>query len=872
KAYNAAGESAATSVASCFTLAKVPNQPIILSTSEDKIILQIDPNDDNPTGTEYAIKELNSSEYIQADGTFSANKTWQTYENWGGVTGIEVIGVLPSQPTYPEPNPPVNAAFHVSLTSGQNYSFVVIARNGDGFETAPSSVVSSITSSVPVKAPKIVTTKGVGINLALYQTSVFGKIAQAAGIFISGNAQNQGNSILDEFSFLLNFILLVLAIILIINLFKTAQYLKQDNNCKKCLGVIWLLLTREPAKIFIDHAAKDPEGNYIISYDKHRSSHLFGRKTLLGALSILALKLVILLSLIFGLIKVNHFGIAQTAPYDQTGTPVNVGDTLNYIIEINNQGTGPANDAVIMDTLDSSLGNFAVTGITDCGTYTDKSTAAVLNVDGFDLAPGSTCVITFTVKVKTESEGNTITNQALILGSNFSTVYTNSTSNTVRAVPVPLCGNAKIDSGEQCDPAGCKSDERCVNCQCHPIPPASVCGNGKLEAGEQCDPAGCGADQNCVNCRCQEVVIPPLPPIIPPVIPPVIPPITPPGIPGVQPSQIPIISPIINAIKTIIPESVNAILDNPQVEQTSQNIVTPILLTVAVLTTVPLIASISIYLLPYLHLIFLEPFLLLFRKKRKKWGVVYNALTKIPVDLVLVRVYRQDNNQLIQTKVTDREGRYILIINEPGKYYLTVTKPGFVYPTKYLLQDKQDAKYLDLYHGEPIQVTEKDAVITANIPLDPAEKKVLPIGEVVRSYLLKNIRLIISYIGMILALLIVIIYPTAITIGALILHVILFLSFRRVVVPAKPKSWGIVYDDQNKMPLHQAIVRIFDTRFNKLLETQITDRKGRYAFLVGKNEYQLLTEKEGYQPKEVKPVDLVKNEEVVNLDVGMQKS
>jgi hypothetical protein len=67
------------------------------------------------------------------------------------------------------------------------------------------------------------------------------------------------------------------------------------------------------------------------------------------------------------------------------------------------------------------------------------------------------------------------------------------------------------------------------------------------------------------------------------------------------------------------------------------------------------------------------------------------------------------------------------------------------------------------------------------------------------------------------------------------------------------------------------VVRIFDLKFNKLLETQVTDSKGRYSFLVGRNEYQMLAEKPGYQNKEVKPVDLVKNEEVVNLDVGLNK-
>jgi hypothetical protein len=212
-----------------------------------------------------------------------------------------------------------------------------------------------------------------------------------------------------------------------------------------------------------------------------------------------------------------------------------------------------------------------------------------------------------------------------------------------------------------------------------------------------------------------------------------------------------------------------------------------------------------------------------------------------------------------------------MIVAKPGRYYITATKPGFQYPTMYLKGEKQDVRYLDLYHGEEIEVTAKDAVITANIPLDPVEQKSLPINEIIRNYIIKNLRLIISYIGITLSLLVILIYPTAITIGSFVFHLILYSILVRLLIPPKPKSWGIVYDSKTNDPVHYAIVRILDMKFNKLLETQVTDSKGRYAFLVGKNQYQLLTEKEGYEKKEVKPVDLIKKDEIVDLDIGLQK-
>ncbi len=91
--------------------------------------------------------------------------------------------------------------------------------------------------------------------------------------------------------------------------------------------------------------------------------------------------------------------------------------------------------------------------------------------------------------------------------------------------PIPVCGNEKIEAGEQCDSSGCITDQVCVDCQCQniiispPPPPAPVCGNGQIETGEQCDQIGCSTNQTCVNCQCQGVIAPPPPPPPPPPAP-----------------------------------------------------------------------------------------------------------------------------------------------------------------------------------------------------------------------------------------------------------------------------------------------------------------------------------------------------------------
>ena len=68
----------------------------------------------------------------------------------------------------------------------------------------------------------------------------------------------------------------------------------------------------------------------------------------------------------------------------------------------------------------------------------------------------------------------------------------------------------------------------------------------------------------------------------------------------------------------------------------------------------------------------------------------------------------------------------------------------------------------------------------------------------------------ISMAGIILTVISLIIYPTALMLGFLVAHILLYMLFRRVAAKRRPKSWGIVFDEKSKKPLKHAIVRVFD--------------------------------------------------------------
>lgn len=312
------------------------------------------------------------------------------------------------------------------------------------------------------------------------------------------------------------------------------------------------------------------------------------------------------------------------------------------------------------------------------------------------------------------------------------------------------------------------------------------------------------------------------------------------------------------------------VLDNPVVEKNTESIAAPTVAAVAIISYGTAISLGS--LLPFLQLIFTQPLLLLFPKRRKGWGIVYHSLSKMPVDLAIVRLYEKVTNRLVQTRVTDKEGRFAFFV-QPGNYFIKVVKPNFSFPTAFLRDKKEDVKYLDIYHGEEITVTEKNTLVTPNIPIDPTEAGAKPDKKVLLAHFGRKAQNVIAPIGILAAAISVLISPQLWMVAVLAGHCLLYALFRRLARSKKPKSWGIVYESATKAPVGLTVARIFETEYNKLLETQVTDGRGRYSFLVGNNAYYVTFSKPGFAPKRTETVDLRGRKEgaAVGLDVGLDR-
>ncbi len=316
-------------------------------------------------------------------------------------------------------------------------------------------------------------------------------------------------------------------------------------------------------------------------------------------------------------------------------------------------------------------------------------------------------------------------------------------------------------------------------------------------------------------------------------------------------------------------ELVKNIIDNPVLEESNIRYVAPTALAV---TTANAAVSLPWWnLITYLRYLFTEPFAWFFRRRRRGWGVVYNSITKKPIDLAVVRLYNYQTKKLIRSQVTDKNGRYNFLVDE-GQYIIEIERRGYIFPSQILKEVAEDLQYTDIYHGEVIRVSKKEeGAITANIPIDQEEVKISN-SKIIRQNFWKNIKEDIGAVGPIFGVLSFLITPTILIGSFAVGHIILFLLFRRLAGRQKPKSWGVVYDLDNRKPIKNAVARIFSPQHNRMLEAQVTDKYGRYGFLVDNNAYFIVASKEGYQDNKTAVINLThkKAEDIFGFDLWLK--
>lgn len=105
------------------------------------------------------------------------------------------------------------------------------------------------------------------------------------------------------------------------------------------------------------------------------------------------------------------------------------------------------------------------------------------------------------------------------------------------------------------------------------------------------------------------------------------------------------------------------------------------------------------------------------RESRKFWGVVYDSVSKQPLDPVIVKLSYAKTGEPVQTCVTDLAGRYGFLV-KPGRFKIFAKKSNYQFPSK-IIKGDNDGIFRDVYKGQFFELISESEVIAPNIPMDP---------------------------------------------------------------------------------------------------------------------------------------------------------
>ncbi|MBI4250344.1 fibronectin type III domain-containing protein [Candidatus Uhrbacteria bacterium] len=243
------------------------------------------------------------------------------------------------------------------------------------------------------------------------------------------------------------------------------------------------------------------------------------------------------------------------------------------------------------------------------------------------------------------------------------------------------------------------------------------------------------------------------------------------------------------------------------------------------------------------------------RKRRKPWGVVYNAISKQAVDLAIVRLFDKDK-KLVETQVTDKEGRFSFL-PKPGEYTIDVKKPPFVFPSS-LITGTSDGDYASIYRGASVTLTKTDESIILNVPIDPPapEQKGISAWEKIKGGFTQYSRITLLA-NLVVSALLAIYTPEPFNV-ILLAVTYAFALYQIALMHRFEKPWGIVFDALSLEPIPLAAISIFNADSKKLLRQRLTDYVGRFNFLAPAGDYLLQVSKDAYAFPPSTPVKIKK--------------
>ncbi len=235
------------------------------------------------------------------------------------------------------------------------------------------------------------------------------------------------------------------------------------------------------------------------------------------------------------------------------------------------------------------------------------------------------------------------------------------------------------------------------------------------------------------------------------------------------------------------------------------------------------------------------------RRKSVPWGIVYDSVTKRPIDPAYVVAQSPVGKKVFGEAITDLDGRYGFMLT-PGEYVIVANKTHYKFPSERLRGEERDEFYENLYFGEAFHIRE-GSIIKYNIPLDPVKFDWNEFAKD-RDHVYKifskreHLRLVVFnalfFGGMFFSGLTYALYPTFFNAVVLIVYLAIF-AFQ--IFWKRTHHLTQVLDRVTQKPIAYALVKVWIAGVNTVVRKAVTDEFGRFYMLVPPGKYIVTVER-----------------------------
>jgi hypothetical protein len=225
------------------------------------------------------------------------------------------------------------------------------------------------------------------------------------------------------------------------------------------------------------------------------------------------------------------------------------------------------------------------------------------------------------------------------------------------------------------------------------------------------------------------------------------------------------------------------------------------------------------------------------------WSIVYDSKTKEPIKGAIVRMFK--DGRLYNTLVSDVNG-IIKTQPEKGIYTINAICPGYKFPSS-LMPIKLDGAYSNVYYGEEIRVTNEHTNLKISIPLD-SQTNLVRSNIFIKSFrsVTSTIDLMAPYLIIFAVVFKIVVWPTyAISYFTAIIAAVL-LGLQYLLHRQSEGQPGLVLNEVG-IPLIDIKIDLYESEWNKKVDTILTNEKGEFEFVVPIKKYYLKIDSQQYK-------------------------